>query len=171
MQANVASIKGTQVVQTDYASWLLLADHGSWTLSFVQRCQTCQLHGNKIHAPIVDLHSLFTPLQFYTWVFDLIDPIKQPFEATYGSLLLKRYTKWVEVVTLMWGNGTDIASFIRDSNICMLDIHKCILSNNDTPFVDSYVRESCECTGSIMSSQAFINPKGIARLMPLTRPY
>lgn len=52
--------------------WPTMEDY---SISFVRRCQACQKHGNLIHAPAVDLHSLRTPWPFHTWALDLIGPI------------------------------------------------------------------------------------------------
>lgn len=35
------------------------------SLSFTRRCKACQMHGNRIHAPTVELHSLATPWPFH----------------------------------------------------------------------------------------------------------
>lgn len=50
MQTSATNIKGgLETNQANHAPWLL-------PLSFARRCQAYQLHGNRIHAPTVELH-------------------------------------------------------------------------------------------------------------------
>lgn len=44
-------------------------------LSFARRCQSCQLYGNIIHAPVVELHILATPWPFCTCAIDFVGTI------------------------------------------------------------------------------------------------
>ena len=47
-------------------------------MNYAQRCQNCQLFGNKVHTPSVNLHSTNVPWPFHTWALDLIGPISPP---------------------------------------------------------------------------------------------
>lgn len=59
---------------------------------FAQKCQACQLN-NKIHASVVELHSLSTRWLFRTCAFDLIGPInivsRSCMHLTYNCMLHK----------------------------------------------------------------------------------
>lgn len=89
----MGSIKGLEVIQEDLATWLLLAYYGADALSFVRKCQACQLHGDRIHAPAVELDSSSTPWPFRTWAFDLLVVSIHLHENMYGFLLQQCYTK------------------------------------------------------------------------------
>lgn len=54
------------------------------------------------------------------------------------------YTKWVEAITLKRVTGPAVANFNRDNIFRQFGVPKRILSDNDTPFINSYIREPCE---------------------------
>lgn len=62
------------------------------TASFAQRCQACQLNGNRNHAPPVELHNLSTPSLFHTWAFDFVGPINPPSKGHIRMLLQQNVT-------------------------------------------------------------------------------
>lgn len=99
--------------------------------------QVCQVNGNIIHAPTVELHSLSIPWPFYTWALDLISPIWILPATQY-------YTKWVEIVTLRWASGAVVVNFILDNVICWFGIPKRILFDNSTSFVHVHVQQLLE---------------------------
>lgn len=61
------------------------------SLTFTQRWQACQLYRNRIHAPTAKLHSMATPSPFYTWAFNLIDPINPPSWGNIWILTLRKH--------------------------------------------------------------------------------
>lgn len=68
-------------------------------LSFVRKCQACQVHCNQIHAPTVELHSLSTHWPFHTWAFDLVKPTNPPSAGfNWIATTIETYTKWVEAM-------------------------------------------------------------------------
>lgn len=118
------------------------------SFSFAQRCQACQLHGNMIHAPVVELHSLETPWPFHTWTFDLIELINPPFRGNIWILAATEcHTNWVEAIALKRAIGLVVTNFIYDNIFCQFRIPKRILSDNGIPFINSHVRELCEQYG------------------------
>ena len=42
---------------------------------FVQRCTECQMHGDLIHVPPLELHALTSPWPFSVWAIDVIRKI------------------------------------------------------------------------------------------------
>lgn len=66
----------------------------------------CQFHGNGVHAPTVDLHSLSSPWPFHTWAFDLIGPITPASKEHVWILAATEcFTKWVEAIPLKKATG------------------------------------------------------------------
>ncbi|GMP96894.1 hypothetical protein CsSME_00045332 [Camellia sinensis var. sinensis] len=111
----------------------------------VKRCQTCQKHGNLIHAPAVDLHSIRTPWPFHTWAFDLIGPISTSSKGYKWILAATELsTKWVEAIPLKNATGPAVANFIKENIICRFGVPNTILSDNGTPFINKYVKSLLE---------------------------
>ena len=98
----------------------------------------CQVHGNAIHAPIVELHSINTPWPFHIWAFDLIGPINPSFKGyTWILATTECFTKWVEAIHLKKATGPTVANFIKENIIYCFGIPRRILSDNDTPFINT----------------------------------
>lgn len=115
--------RGLEVGEAAHASWLLLADHGGRFAILRSTCQACQLHGNKIHAPAVELHSLATPWPFHTWAFDLVGPINPPSRGKIWVLIATEcYTKWVGTIPLKRATGPAVSNFILDNIFCRFEI-------------------------------------------------
>ncbi|XP_028124108.1 uncharacterized protein K02A2.6-like [Camellia sinensis] len=111
----------------------------------VKRCQTCQKHGNLIHAPAVDLHSTRTPWPFHTWAFDLIGPISTPSKGYQWILAATELSiKWVEEIPLKKATGPVVSNFIKENIICRFGVPNTILSDNGTPFINKYVKNLLE---------------------------
>ena len=111
-------------------------------VNHARKCYSCQIHGNAIHAPAVELHSITTPWPFHTWAFDLIGPINPPSKGYIWILAATEcFTKWVEAISLKNATGPAVANFIKENIICRFGIPKRILSDNGTPFINSNVRE------------------------------
>ncbi|KAL5562140.1 hypothetical protein UlMin_031887 [Ulmus minor] len=68
-------------------------------MSYAQRCQNCQLFGNRVYALFVNLHPVNTPWPFHTWSLDLIGPISPPSKGKIWILTaIKGFTKWAEAI-------------------------------------------------------------------------
>lgn len=69
--------------------------------SFERTHRACQVNGNRINSPAIELQSLSTPRPFHTLVFDLIGRINPPSKGYIWILATtKYYTKWVEAIAL-----------------------------------------------------------------------
>ncbi|XP_021290862.1 uncharacterized protein LOC110421578 [Herrania umbratica] len=88
-------------------------------VNYARKCYLCQIYGNAIHAPAVQLHSIITPWPFHTWGFDLIGPINPLFKG-YAWILATTecFTKWVEAISLKNAIGPAVANFIKENIIC-----------------------------------------------------
>lgn len=70
-------------------------------LAFTQKCLACQKHGNVIHAPTTELHSMVSPWPFAQWGIDIVGPF--PVGRAQMRFLLMAvdyFTKWVEAEPL-----------------------------------------------------------------------
>ncbi|KAL5541953.1 hypothetical protein UlMin_009663 [Ulmus minor] len=100
-------------------------------MGYAQKCQNCQLFGNKIHAPSVNLHPVNTPWPFHTWALDLIGPISPPSRGRIWILTAtENFTKWAEAVPLKKATSEAIAMFILEHIICRFGVPRRILTDN-----------------------------------------
>ena len=107
-----------------------------------RKCYPCQVHGDAIHAPVVELHGINTLWPFHILAFDLIGPINPSFKGYILILVAtKCFTKWVEAIALKKATGPTMANFIKENIIYRFGIPKRILSNNGTTFINASVRE------------------------------
>ena len=114
-------------------------------MNYVQRCQSCQLFGNKIHAPSVNLHPVNTPWPFHTWALDLIGPISPSSKGRIWILTATEgFTKWAEAIPLKKASSEAVAMFILEHIICQFGVPRRILTDNGTPFMGKEVRKLLE---------------------------
>ncbi|GMP49154.1 hypothetical protein CsSME_00016227 [Camellia sinensis var. sinensis] len=134
-----------QLIHLGYYWPTMESDASHHASHHVKRCQTCQKHGNLIHAPAVDLHSIRTPWPFHTWAFDLIGPISTSSKGYKWILAATELsTKWVEAIPLKNATGPAVANFIKENIICRFGVPNTILSDNGTPFINKYVKNLLE---------------------------
>ena len=78
-----------------------------------ERCHPCQIHGNRIHAPAVDLRALSTLWPSHTWALDLTGLISPVSKGNIWILAaIELYTKWVEAVPMRKAVGPAVVAFI-----------------------------------------------------------
>jgi len=128
---------------------------------FVQKCKAYQLHGNMIHAPSIDLHSLVTPYPFHTWAFDQVGAIHPSSRGKIWILVATEcFTKWAEAISLRRATAGVVSNFIREYIICRFGIPKVILSDNGTPFVSSEVTMLTDKYFIVHHTSTVAYPKG-----------
>nr|XP_033511255.1 uncharacterized protein LOC117276036 [Nicotiana tomentosiformis] len=66
-------------------------------ISFVRKCHQCQAHGDLIHSPPSELHTMSAPWPFVSWGMDFIGPI-EPKESNGIGLF------WWPLITLPSGS-------------------------------------------------------------------
>ena len=85
------------------------------------------------------------PWPFHTWGLDLVGPVN-PHSHGYIWILvaMKYFTKWAEAIPLRKAMGGAKANFIKENIIVRFGVPYRIISDNDTPFVNSEVRKMLE---------------------------
>jgi ribonuclease HI len=112
---------------------------------FVKTCHTCQVQANLIHTHPTSLQNMATPWPFHTWGLDLIGPINQASGGYIWILVATKYfTKWVEAIPLQKATGAAVANFIREHIITRFGIPHKLITDNDTPFINTDVRKVLE---------------------------
>ena len=72
-------------------------------------------------------------------------PVNPPFYGYIWILVVTGYfTKWVEAILLSKAIGGSVANFIKENIIIRFGVSYRIISDNDTPFVNSEVRKMLE---------------------------
>lgn len=93
------------------------------SFKIARTCKQCQIHGNLIHAPAQELHVLATSWTFCQWGLDLVGKINPSSYNGHKFILVatKYFTKWIEVVPLINITGKQIAAFILNYIISLLN--------------------------------------------------
>ena len=105
-----------KIMRTDYF-WLTMETD---CCQFVQRYPECQIHGDLIHMPPLELHALTSPWPFSVWGIDIIGKISPKSSSGHEFILvtIDYFTKWVEAASYTRLTSSRIASFIRSHIIC-----------------------------------------------------
>ena len=61
----------SKIMRIGYFWWIVEIE----SYHFVQRCPECQIHGDLIHVPPLNLHALTLPWPFSVWGIDVIGKI------------------------------------------------------------------------------------------------
>ncbi|PHT97180.1 hypothetical protein BC332_33883 [Capsicum chinense] len=71
------------------------------SIQFVRKCHQCQVHGDLIRSPPVELHAMAALWPFVAWGMDVIGPIAPKASNGHRFILvaIDYFTKWVEAVT------------------------------------------------------------------------
>ena len=77
-----------KIMRTDYL-WLTMETD---CCHFVQRCPECQIDGDLIHVPPLELHALTSPWPFSVWGIDII-------EKFHRSLPVVMSSSWLPSIT------------------------------------------------------------------------
>ncbi|GLJ30929.1 hypothetical protein SUGI_0616100 [Cryptomeria japonica] len=112
----------------------------------VKKCYKCQIHGNYIHTPAQELHSVISPWPFSQWGLDLIDKI-QPTSANGHKFIItatEYFTKWIEAIPMTYITGVQISKFLLNYIICRYGVPLAIVTDNGRPFKNKDVKELCE---------------------------
>ncbi|WJZ95406.1 hypothetical protein VitviT2T_014179 [Vitis vinifera] len=103
---------------------------------FVQRCPECQIHGDLIHVPPLELHALASPWPFSVWGIDIIGKISPNSSSGYEFILvaIDYFTKWVEATSYARLTSSGVASFIISDIICRYGVLHELISDKGVHF-------------------------------------
>ncbi|XP_070020338.1 uncharacterized protein [Nicotiana sylvestris] len=97
---------------------------------FVRKYHQCQVHGDLIHAPPIELHPMSAPCPFVAWVMDVFGPIEP--KASNGHrftlVAIDYFTKWVEAITLKAVTKKVVVDFVHSNIICRFGVLSTISS-------------------------------------------
>ncbi|PHT50678.1 hypothetical protein CQW23_10425 [Capsicum baccatum] len=85
------------------------------SIQFVRKCHQCQINGDLIRSPHVELHAMDAPWPFVAWGMDVIGPIKPKALNGHRFILvaIDYFTKWVEAVTFKSVTKKAVLDFVH----------------------------------------------------------
>ena len=103
---------------------------------FVQICPEFQIHGDLIHAPLLELHVLTSPWSFSIWGIDIIRKISLKSSSGHEFILvtIDYFTKWVEAASHARLTSTKVANFIISHIICRYELPHELISDRGVHF-------------------------------------
>ncbi|XP_047266790.1 uncharacterized protein LOC124897665 [Capsicum annuum] len=77
---------------------------------FVRKCHQCQIHGDLIHSPPLEIHPMSAPWPFIAWGMDVIGPIEPKASNGHRFMLvaIDYFTKW----SIITDNATNLNSHL-----------------------------------------------------------
>ncbi|XP_070018132.1 uncharacterized protein [Nicotiana sylvestris] len=85
-----------------------------------------EVHGDLIHSPPSELHTMSAPLPFVAWGMDVIGPIDPTAPNGHRFILvaIDYFTKWVEAKTFKAMTKKAMVDFVHSNIICQFGIPK-----------------------------------------------
>ncbi|XP_060179392.1 uncharacterized protein LOC132609432 [Lycium barbarum] len=116
------------------------------SIRFVRRCHQCQVHGDLIHSPPSELHTMSAPWPFAAWGMDVIGPIEPKVSNGHRFILvaIDYFTKWVEAATLKSVTKKAVVDFVHSNIICRFGIPRTMISDNAANLNSHLMREVCQ---------------------------
>jgi len=104
-------------------------------LTFVRKCEKCQMHAKIQHVPSAELTPLSSPWPFAQGGIDLMGPFP-PASGQRKSVVvaIDYFTKWVEAKALAKTTAADVKDFLWKQVICRFGLPKVIISDGGPPF-------------------------------------
>ena len=121
-----------KIMRTDYF-WLTMETD---CYQFIQRCLKCQIHGDLIHVPPLELHALTSPWSFSVWGINIIGRISPKSSSGHEFILvtIDYFTKWVEVASYARLTSSRVASFIISHIICRYGVPHELIFDREVHF-------------------------------------
>ncbi|XP_070022664.1 uncharacterized protein [Nicotiana sylvestris] len=115
-------------------------------ISFVHKCHQCQVHGELIHSPPFELHTMSAPWPFVAWGKDVIGPIEPAASNGHRFILvaIDHFTKWVEAKTFKFVTKKAMVDFVHSNIICRFGIPKVIITDNRADLNSHLIKEVCQ---------------------------
>ncbi|XP_071909679.1 uncharacterized protein [Coffea arabica] len=117
-----------KIMRTGYF-WLTM-EHDC--IVFVRKCIKCQLHGDVMHTPPTELHSMTAPWPCSMWGMDVIGAIDPPASNGHRFILvaIEYFTKWVEAESYKHVTKKVVTDFLRKNIICRFGVPETLITDN-----------------------------------------
>ena len=116
------------------------------SIQFVRKCHQCQVHGDLIRSPLIELHAMAAPWPFIAWGMEVIGPIEPKASNGHRFILvaIDYFTKWVEAVTFKSVTKKVVVDFVHANIICRFGIPKMIITDNAANLNSHLMQEVCQ---------------------------
>ncbi|XP_047263775.1 uncharacterized protein K02A2.6-like [Capsicum annuum] len=115
-------------------------------LAIDMEIQELLVHGDLIHSPPSELHTMTAPWPFVAWGMDVTGIIE--LKASNGHrfilVVIDYFTKWVEAMTFKSVTKKAVVNFIHSNIICRFGIPKIIVTDNTANLNSYLVQEVCQ---------------------------
>ncbi|XP_070025716.1 uncharacterized protein [Nicotiana sylvestris] len=108
--------------------------------------EECQVHGDLIHSPPSELHTMSVPCPFVTWGMDVIGSIEPSASNGHRFILvaIDYFTKWIEAKTFKSVTKKEVVDFVHSNIICRFGIPKVIITDNGANLNSHLMKEVCQ---------------------------
>ncbi|XP_070026039.1 uncharacterized protein [Nicotiana sylvestris] len=105
-----------------------------------------KVHGDLIHSPPSELHTMSAPWPFVAWGMDVIGPIGLEASSGHRFILvaIDYFNKWVEAVTFKYVTKKVVVDFVHSNLICRFGIPKVIITDNVANLNSLLIKEVCQ---------------------------
>ncbi|XP_059306460.1 uncharacterized protein LOC132057886 [Lycium ferocissimum] len=113
---------------------------------FVQKYHKCQIHGDLIKVPPIELNAMTSPWQFTAWGMDVIGLIEPAASNKHRFILvtIDYFTKWVEAVSYSSVTKKVVTDFVLNNIICRFGIPESIITDNGANLNSHLMKDMCE---------------------------
>nr|XP_033509746.1 uncharacterized protein LOC117274523 [Nicotiana tomentosiformis] len=104
------------------------------------------VHGDLIHSPPSELHTMSVPWPFVAWGIDVLGPIEPVTSNGHRFVLvvIDYFTKWVEAVTFKSVTKKVVVDFVHVNIICRFGVPKVIITDNVANLNSHLMKEVCQ---------------------------
>ncbi|XP_070049194.1 uncharacterized protein [Nicotiana tomentosiformis] len=119
------------------------------------------VHGDLIHSPPSEMHTMSVPWPFVTWGIDIIGPIETATSNEHRFILvaIDYFTKWVEAVTFKSVTKKAVVDFVHSNIICRFGIPKIIITDNAANLNSHLMKEVCQQFKIMHRNSTLYRPK------------
>ncbi|XP_070030027.1 uncharacterized protein [Nicotiana sylvestris] len=127
-----------KVEQDENLGWKLFFD-GAANMKGVR----IRVHGDQIHSPPSELHTMSAPWPFVAWGMDVIGLIEPAASNGHKFILvaIDYSTKWVKAMTFKFVTEKAVVDFVHSNLICRFGIPKVIIMDNGANLNSHLIKE------------------------------
>jgi hypothetical protein len=114
-------------------------------IDYTRKCHKCQVHSDKVNAPLTPLINLASPWPFAMWGINVIGPVNLKASNGYRFILVAvdYFTKWVEASSYAHVTQKVVKRFIEKDLICHYGPPEKIVTDNAQNFNSKMIVELC----------------------------
>ncbi|KAD2028401.1 hypothetical protein E3N88_41990 [Mikania micrantha] len=129
-------------------------------MSYSQRCDACQRHGNILHQPAEPLYPVVSSWPFMKWGMDIVGKIPKAQGGKVFMLAMTDYfSKWIEAEAFVQVREKEVISFIKRHILTRFGIPAEITCDNGSQFIGKITTNFCEAWGIKMITSTPVHPQ------------